>query len=165
MVSLRQFNLSDIPFLVKYLNNTLVTQYITDAIPKPYTQDDAKWWVSQCQEDNLFKAIEFKGKFVGCISAQLGKFEYYQSAELGYWLGEEHWNKGIATTAVELFSQTLFEQHALVRLFVSVVSTNTASIRVLEKNNFVLEGKLSKASYKNGQYFDELLFAKVIEEK
>lgn len=161
MISLRHFTESDIPLLMSYLNNATVTQYITDAIPKPYTEADAKWWVNHCKGSSLIQVIEFNGTFVGCISASRGDFEYQCSAELGYWLGEDYWNKGIATEAVKLFVDILFKHHALVRLFVSVVSINHASIRVLEKNNFVLEGQLSKASCKNNQYFDEMLFAKV----
>ena len=158
---LRDFNQTDIPLLLNYLNNSKVTQYITASIPQPYTNDDALWWINEGSQSEFIKAIEVNGVFVGCISATIGNFEYNRSAELGYWLGEDHWGQGIATKAVKVFSQELFKNTQLMRLFVSVVNENKASIRVLEKNNFVYEGLLRNASYKNGQFFDECVLSKI----
>jgi len=161
MITLRAFNASDAELLIHYLNEPKVSQYITAAIAQPYTQEDALWWVNTGSCFEYIKAIEYNGIFVGCISATLGEFEYNRSAELGYWLGYDYWNKGIATQAVTLFSQVLFQQTKVTKLFVSVVSQNIASIRVLAKNGFTQEGLLKQASYKNGVYFDECLMAKL----
>jgi len=158
---LRDFTQTDIPLLLVYLNNTKVTQFISASIPQPYTNDDALWWINEGSQSEFIKAIEVNGVFVGCISATIGDFEYNRSAELGYWLGEEHWGQGIATNAVKVFSKDLFENTQLTRLFVSVVNENKASIRVLEKNNFEHEGLLRNASYKNGQFFDECVLSKI----
>jgi len=167
MISLRQFQTSDAELLVTYLNTAEVTQYITGAIPSPYTTDDALWWIEHANQTVHIKAIEYQGKFVGCISATVGQFEYAYSAELGYWIGKDFWDLGITTEAVKQFSESLFCTNKLSRLFVSVVAQNKASIRVLEKNGFSLEGVLKNASCKveatSGikQYFDEYLLAKV----
>jgi len=161
MITLRQFKATDSDLLLKYLNDAEVTQYITNAIPQPYDVEDAKWWIEHSRNNEYIKAIEYQGEFVGCISATLGDFEYNRSAELGYWLGKAFWNQGIATQAVELFGDTLFNNTNLVRLFVSVVSDNKASIRVLEKNGYLFEGTLKRASFKNGRFYDEVLFAKI----
>jgi RimJ/RimL family protein N-acetyltransferase len=168
MISLRQFQTSDAELLVSYLNTPEVTQYITASIPTPYTNTDALWWIEHARQtpyqahSNLIKAIEYKGNFVGCISATVGHFEYANSAELGYWIGKAFWNLGITTEAVKQFAELLFSTNKLNRLFVSVVAKNIASIRVLEKNGFVYEGTLKHASHKNGQYFDECLMAKLL---
>jgi RimJ/RimL family protein N-acetyltransferase len=161
MITLRDFEAADNALLLDFLNDELVTQYITAAIPQPYTQEDAQWWLHTGSKAGNIKAIEFNGDFVGCISATVGDFEYNRSAELGYWLGREFWNLGIATQAVGLFSEALFKKTPLVRLFVSVVADNKASIRVLEKNGFNHDALLEKASYKNGQFFNECLLSKV----
>lgn len=161
MITLRAFKNSDVDLLMGYLNEAKVSQYITGAIAQPYTREDALWWVNSGSRSDFIKAIEYNGTFVGCISATFGDFEYSRSAELGYWLGSDYWNQGIATQVVKEFSQSLFEQTHLNRLFVSVVAQNTASIRVLEKNGFSQEGLFKKASYKNGVYFDECLMAKL----
>jgi len=161
MINLRYFKDEDTELLLKYLNNNAVTQYITSAIAKPYTLVDALWWINAGSKTQYIKAIEHNGILVGCISATVGNFEYDRSAELGYWIGQEHWGQGIATAAVKAFSEFLFNETELVRLFVSVVSENSASIKVLEKNGFTHEGLLKKASFKNGKFYDESLLSKV----
>jgi ribosomal-protein-alanine N-acetyltransferase len=161
MITLRKFVASDIDLLVSFLNNPEVTQYITGAIPQPYTKNDAHWWIENSAKSDYIKAIECKGAFVGCISATIGDFEYNRSAELGYWVARDLWNTGIATAAVKEFSNILFETTHIVRLFVSVVSSNGASIRVLEKNGYKLDGILNHASCKDGQYFNEHLLSKI----
>lgn len=161
MITLRDFTSSDKTLLVEYLNNKLVTRYITAAIPQPYTFEDAQWWLTTgCLEGHV-KAIEYNGVFVGCISAKVGDFEYSRSAELGYWIAEKYWNNGIATKAISLFTQRLFSTTDLVRLFVSVVSVNKSSIQALKKNDFTHEGLLQKASYKDGEFFDECILSKL----
>jgi RimJ/RimL family protein N-acetyltransferase len=161
MIKLRQFKRSDTDLLVSYLNNPSVTQFVTSAIPQPYTLEDAIWWVENTAESEYINAIEFNGNLVGCISATQGEFEYSRSAELGYWVGEPHWNQGIATQAVREFTQYLFEALDFTRLFVSVVAQNKASICVLEKNGYTLDGVMKRASCKNGQFFDEHLLSKL----
>jgi len=155
MVKMRNFKDSDTDLLVSYLNVSDVTKYITDAIPNPYTIGDAHYWINEFRDSEYVKAIELNGEFVGCISAKIGSFEYNCGAELGYWVARDFWNKGIATEAVRVFTALLFQRTSLVRLFVSVVSSNGASIRVLEKNGYELEGTLKKVSCKNGIYYDE----------
>jgi RimJ/RimL family protein N-acetyltransferase len=160
-ITLRDFNASDTSLLSSYLNDSEVTKYITAEIPQPYKKSDANWWVNIGSKSEYIKAIEVNGVFVGCISATIGKFEYSHSAELGYWIGRKYWSQGIATEAVKKISAIIFNTSNIIRLFVSVVSLNKASIRVLEKNNFIHEGLLKKASCKHGLYFDERLLSKI----
>jgi len=161
MIKLRDFRTSDAKLLLVYLNDEKVTEYITDAIPQPYTPNDAQWWLNVGSAAEHVKAIEFDGVLVGCISVNVGSFEYARNAELGYWLGREYWNRGIATAAVKEFTQFIFETTNIVRLFVSVVADNGASIKVLEKNGYRHDGLLKQASFKNRQYFNELLMSKI----
>jgi len=98
---------------------------------------------------------------VGCISANVGEFEYSRSAELGYWVAREYWNKGIASEAIKLFTDSIFSSTDITRLFVSVVAENAASLRVLEKNAYTNEGTHRQASFKNGRHFDEHCLAKL----
>ena len=90
MITLRDFENVDSALLLVYLNDKEVTRYITDAIPKPYTEKDVQWWLSAGCKADYSKAIEFNGIFVGCISATKGSVEYSRSAELGYWIGCEY---------------------------------------------------------------------------
>jgi len=161
MIKLRPFNTTDSDLLVSYLNDNTVTQYITAAIAQPYSSDDALWWINVGSQSEYIKAIELDGTLIGCISANFGDFEYSCSAELGYWLGSNYWNRGIATQVVKTFTQSLFDNTDVARLFVSVVSDNKPSIRVLEKNGFTRDGLLKKASFKKGHFFDEYLLSKL----
>jgi len=161
MIKLRAFKASDTDLLVSYLNSPKVTRYITSAIAQPYTEGDAQWWVEEGSGIAHAKAIEFNGTLVGCISANVGEFEYSRSAELGYWVAREYWNKGIASEAIKLFTDSIFSSTDITRLFVSVVAENAASLRVLEKNAYTNEGTHRQASFKNGRYFDEHCLAKL----
>jgi len=165
MINFRPFEAADCTQLLAHLNDERVTRYITASIPQPYQPADAQWWVDVGSQLHHIKAIEFDGIFVGCISANVGNFEYNRSAELGYWLAPQYWNRGIATQAVNEFSQLLFTTTNIVRLFVSVVAENVASIRVLENNGFSHEGLLRNASYKNGQFFDEVILSRISQHK
>lgn len=162
MISLREFKDADAPLLVEYLNHPQVTHYITAAIPTPYTLDDAHWWIKHSKQSTLIKAITYQGQFIGCISATPGQFEYSHSAEIGYWLGNAYWQQGLATQALAMFVEKLQKDGELKRVFVSVVTDNNRSISVLKKNEFELEGTLKQASCKNGVFFDEHIYAKLI---
>ncbi|WP_435276252.1 GNAT family N-acetyltransferase [Psychrobium sp. nBUS_13] len=130
MITLREFTVDDAPHIVNYLNDSEVTQYITATIAHPYTSSDAQSWIEFSDNNPLIRAIECNGAFVGCISATAGRFEYSHSAELGYWLGREYWEQGIGTQAVQLFIDYLKSVTSLSRVYVSVVTRNTRSIRV-----------------------------------
>lgn len=160
-ITLRHFKTLDSQLLIEYLNDDKVTKYITNAISKPYSEVDALWWINEGSTINHAMAIEYNGHFIGCISANMGIFEYSHSAEIGYWLGQKFWNRGITTEAVKKYCELLYSTTDLTRLYISVVSENVASLRVLEKNGFSQEGYLKQASFKNGVYFDEILLSKI----
>lgn len=162
MLQLRDFYADDAPFLVQYLNDEQVTRFITAAIPKPYTLSDAKWWIEHSEGNPLIQAVCLDGQLIGCISAQPGQFEYQRSAELGYWLASPMWRQGYGSQAVALFVEQLKHTQRFKRLFVSVVTANLASIGVLQNNDFELEGTLKQVSCKDGHYFDEHIYAKLL---
>lgn len=86
-----------------------------------------------------------------------------RSAEIGYWLGEPFWGRGIATAAVIAVTGYAFTRHDLVRLHAGVFEWNPASARVLEKAGYSLEGRLRKSVTKNGETIDQLLYATIRE--
>jgi len=83
------------------------------------------------------------------------------TAEMGYWLAEPFWNKGIMSEVVSRFTDFVFEKFELNRLFAEPYIHNTASARVLEKAGFVLEGKLQSSVFKDGKVLDQFLYAKI----
>lgn len=148
--------------LVQYLNNDHVVKYLSSKIPQPYTKEDAKWWITTGSKENaIVKAIEFNGVFCGVIGVYTQSFEYQHSVEIGYWIAQAFWGKGIASEAVIKFTDFVLSQSHITRCYAPVFAENKASMRVLEKAGYELEGILKNAICKNHQYFDEYRFAKI----
>jgi RimJ/RimL family protein N-acetyltransferase len=95
--------------------------------------------------------IEIDGGAVGGIGIQIGEDVFRHTAEVGYWLGQEFWGRGVMTEAVSVFTPYCFEEFSLYRIFAKAFSNNPASARVLEKAGFVLEGRLRKHVVKDGK--------------
>jgi len=161
MIELRDFHLDDAESLAKNANNTKVARYLRELFPSPYTIEDAKWWVGEgCKlGDSRNLAIDFEGQCIGGAGLQFQHSENRYSCELGYWLGEPHWGKGIATSVVAKLRVLAFSEYEIVRLYGPVAGGNDASMCVLEKNGFVLEGVLKKHLYLRGTFYDEHIYA------
>ncbi|MDC8831660.1 GNAT family N-acetyltransferase [Alteromonas gilva] len=161
MIALRDFTQNDMGNLVTILNDAAVTQFLSPKIPFPYTTEDALWWVEEGSRGDLTKAISVDGQLVGCIGVTRGDYEYQKSGEIGSWIAREYWRKGIAGSAIQQITDVVFSGTDIVRLFATVFSGNIASMRLLLKSGFTQEAVLQKAIFKNGQYFDSHIFAKL----
>ena len=161
MVLIRSVEEKDVESLALLLNSESVSRYLTSKIPYPYTLDDAKWFVSTGSKDGINKAIEFQGEFVGMVGVSPGEFENDRSAEIGYWVGEPYWGKGIATNALGKMTEFIFKSTEIVRLFAPVFSPNDASKRVLDKCGYYQESIQKMALHKNGAQFDAYIYAKL----
>ncbi len=159
MVTLRTLIQIDSDSLIQHLNNPKVTQYLTSRIPQPYSASDAEWWINTGSKLGITKVIDVNEEFVGIIGANPGEHENCRSAELGYWLGERHWGKGICTKAIALMTDHVFASADITRLHARVFGPNHASMRALEKCGYVQEGLFKKAIFKNGQYYDDHVYA------
>lgn len=162
-VVIRELMDSDLPKLAEYGNNPKVAINLRDSFPHPYSFEDAvkfKEMVDSMNPKVIF-AIEYKGEYAGNICLIPCSDVYRKSAEIGYFLGEPFWNKGIMTQAVNLISKWGFENLGVVRIHTGVFEFNKASQRVLEKCGFVLEGTFLKAVIKNNQLYNEIRFAKI----
>ena len=103
--------------------------------------------------------IKDRGEAAGSIGFVVQPDVHRLSAEIGYWLGEAYWGRGIATEALRAVTAFAFEAHGLVRLFAGVFAWNTASMRVLEKAGYVREGVLTQSAIKDGRVIDQVLYA------
>ena len=160
---LRKWNEADLNSLVKYANNSNIARWLTNGFPHPYTQEDGKAYLSMIANDNPAKvfAIEVNGEAVGSIGIFPQSDIHEKNAEIGYWLAEAYWGQGIMTRAIQEITAYGFQTFDIVRVFARPFSTNLKSQRVLEKAGFTLEAKLKKALFKNGEYMDELIYAKL----
>lgn len=106
-------------------------------------------------------AIDFCGEAIGEIGFVVQLDVHRFGAEIGFWLSEEHWGKGVMTAALSYVSQYAFDEMELVRIYADVQARNEGSRRVLEKCGFELEGVMKKHVYKDGQFIDQLVLALV----
>ena len=157
MIKLRELKTSDKSVIAKLLNNKKVWDNLTNRIPYPYTERDAEIFLKFIKRDNYHKAfaIEYNKDFCGIIGLIKQQDVHEKSAELGYWIGEPFWNKGITTKAVKLITDYGFKNLDIVRIYSSVFEYNTASMKVLEKNGYLKEGILKKSIFKNNKFWDE----------
>lgn len=159
-VRLRPLRYADRERLTRLANNIKIWNNLRDMFPHPYTLEDADKFIDSVkpQEPQVTFAIEYAFSFAGVIGLVLQPDVYRKSAEIGYWLGEPFWGKGITTTAVKLATQYAFDTLNLNRLYAGVFEGNEASKRVLEKCGYQLEGISKKAVFKKNKLIDEYRF-------
>ena len=165
-VILREFEETDIPKIVLYANNKKVSNNLRDAFPNPYTLDDAKRFFDMISKQNpkTFFAIEYKGNYAGNIGLSVESDVYKKRAEIGYFIGEPLWNRGIATKAITMMTAFGFATLDIVRIHTGVFGYNIASQKVLEKCGFEKEAVFKKAIYKNGALCNEIRYAIIKDE-
>jgi [ribosomal protein S5]-alanine N-acetyltransferase len=163
-IKLRKFKESDGARLVELANNENIARNLRDGFPHPYTINHARDFIERCislHPPTVF-AIEYQGEYVGNIGLVKGNDVYRKSAEVGYFIGEQYWNKGITTTALNLICEYGFTSLDVVRIHAGVYEHNVASQKVLEKCGFLKEGVFQKAVFKQEKYWNEVRYAKLI---
>ena len=157
-----------IPSVAEHANNPKIAANLRDIFPWPYSDKDAALFVRDCMARDgqgvLFRAILVDGDCVGSISVVQGTDVYRRSGELGYWLAEPFWGKGIMTRAVREICREAFKALSIVRIYAAPYAYNTGSRRVLEKAGFTLEGTLRQSVYKRGELFDSCIYSLLKEE-
>ena len=161
--TLRPWRAGDEPSLERHANNRNVSRNLRDVFPYPYTSADARDWLALTVTRTPVQdfAIVVDGVAVGGISVTPNDGERRQSAEVGYWLGEPFWGRGIASEALRAITEYAFSTFDVCRLEAGVYGWNPASARVLEKAGYTLEGRARQAVIKDGQLTDRLLYGLV----
>jgi [ribosomal protein S5]-alanine N-acetyltransferase len=160
---IRSWRRGDEPSLARHADSERLWRNVRDQFPHPYTLADAEAWVARASvaEPETQFAIEVDGEAAGGIGLFLQEDVARYSAELGYWLGEAHWGRGIMTAAVREFTEHAFRTFDLCRIYAIVFEWNPASRRVLEKAGYRLEGQMRRAAVKEGRVLDQFLYATV----
>jgi len=163
---IRDWRHGDEDGLVRHANNPKIWRNVRDRFPYPYTLDDATWWINHANSEVPMTsfAIVVDGEAAGGIGFMMQEDIFRRSVEIGYWLGEAFWGRGIVTNAVRAMSEYIFANFDICRIYAGVFEWNLASMRVLEKAGFALEGRMRKAATKDGQTIDEFIYALVREE-
>lgn len=163
--TIRDWRMDDAESLAKHANNRRVWLTLRDRFPHPYTINDATNFLKRATtegESEKFYCIEISDSAAGGIGFKPGEDVHRHTAEIGYWLGEEFWGKGIMSEVVPAFVNYCFEKFSLNRIAAQTYSNNPPSARVLEKSGFVLEGRLRNNVVKDGQILDSLVYAVTI---
>jgi len=162
---LRPFREGDQLSIVRYANSRRIWINLRDRFPHPYTLADADAWIRDVapQDPPTQCGVEVGGDVVGSIGLTLQEDVHRRSAEIGYWLGEPFWGLGIMSEVVPAFTAYGFATFDVCRIFATVFEWNPASVRILEKAGYILEGRLRKSVTKDGRMIDQLLYARVRE--
>jgi ribosomal-protein-alanine N-acetyltransferase len=160
---IRDWVKADAPALARYANNRSIAIWLRDRFPCPYSLHDAEGFLATVlqQDPRVTFAIATEREAVGGIGLEFGMDVHRFAAELGYWLGEPFWHKGVMTEAVTRFTAWAFAHLAVYRVYATVFAGNAASVRVLEKAGFVCEGCLRASVFKNGRFLDQFVYAKI----
>ncbi len=158
---IRPFESRDIDSIVKYADNPRIAMQLEDRFPSPYQREDAERWLRHLAEQDPLThfAIAAPSETIGGIGLNLRDDVYFRTAEIGYWLGEPFWSRGLVTRAVKALSRWAFQNFDLARLQARVFESNPASCRVLEKAGFTCEGRLEKSVTKQGKTMDQHIYA------
>lgn len=157
MFELKKWKIDDADGLV-VLCNLIDKKFLSNGIPTPYKKIDADSWLKNVVETDgktgLFRAIFIEEKIVGSISLETKNDVYKKTAEIGYMILNEYSGKGIISSAVKKICEIGFNSLDIIRIEAKVVDKNIASRKVLEKNNFVLEGILKNSVWKNNEIYN-----------
>ena len=164
-LQLRPWQVGDEPSLMKHGDNYHIWLNVRDRFPHPYTIQDAQLWVQVADKDPtaLNLAIVLNEEVVGAVGVVFKDDVYHRTAEIGYWLGEEYWNRGLATKVVRALSDYVFATTNICRMYAGIFDYNTPSGRVLEKAGYHYEARLRNCVTKEGRTVDELIYARIKE--
>jgi [ribosomal protein S5]-alanine N-acetyltransferase len=161
-IILRPWELRDAPDLAVIADNKKIADNIRDGLPSPYTIKDAYEWLNLILPENIparFFAIICEGKIVGSLGLVTKTNIYRKNIEIGFFLAEEWWGKGIVTRAIRCATSYAFREFDIVRVYAEVFSDNSGSRRALEKAGFIHEATLKKNIVKNEIIKDSCIYS------
>lgn len=160
---IKKWELSDAKDLAAALSNTKVQDNLRDGLPYPYTEQDGLEYISGMlaadKSETFAFAVTTESKVIGSIGIFRQKNIHRQTAELGYFIAEGYWGKGIMTEAVKQSCKYVFDNSDIIRIYAEPFAYNAASCRVLEKAGFQYEGTLRNNAVKNGKVIDMKMYS------
>jgi ribosomal-protein-alanine N-acetyltransferase len=160
--TLRPWRHTDLDKLVLYANNPGITENLSNSFPYPYTRENGEKFINMVLnigEPQRIFAIALNDEIIGSIGLHPQADIMIRNMELGYWVAEPFWGRGIVTAAISQMVDYCFSTFEVTRIFARVFGSNIGSQRALEKAGFVLEARFSGTIFKNGRVEDELIYA------
>ena len=134
-----------------------------DGLPYPYTEQDGIDYITEMlsadKNETFAFAVTVEGKAIGSVGIFRQGNIHRQTAELGYYIAEEYWGKGIMTEAVKQACRYVFDNSDIIRIYTEPFAYNASSCRVLEKAGFKFEGTLRSSAIKKGKIIDMKMYS------
>jgi RimJ/RimL family protein N-acetyltransferase len=160
---LRPWRLADAESLAANADNRNVWTNLRSRFPRPYTATVARTWIARCtsgHERGLQVAIEVDALAVGGISVDVVTANAPRIGEIGYWLGEAYWGRGISGEAVRLILAVAYERLSLDRLRAVVRETNAASLRILDRSGFSVQSRMRRSDRRPHSAVVEMVYTR-----
>jgi len=164
---IREWTIEDAAGLAEILNNRNILNNLRDGLPYPYTEKDAQEYITSMLAADKTKTFAFAVTVDDKVVGSIGVFRcdniHFRAAEMGYYIGEPYWGRGLGTSAVTQVCKYIFDKTDIIRIFAEPFAYNTASCRVLEKAGFQFEGLLRSNAVKNGKVLDMRMYSLIKE--
>lgn len=166
-IILRPWSIQDAEQLALIADNKNIADNLRDGFPNPYSVKDAREWLNLIVPENFpprFFAICVCKQLVGSIGIVAKTDIYRKNFEIGYFLSEEFWGRGIMTKAIKAATSYAFKEFDVVRVYAEPFADNPGSRKALEKSGFILEAALKRNVIKNGIIKDSCIYSVLREE-
>ncbi len=163
---IRNFLYGDASGLARNGDNPNISINQRECFPSPYTIEMARNWIQYVRDNEATSrfVIATEKEAIGEIGVVVQPDVHRYSAEIGFWIGEAYWGQGLMTEAVNWMLDYCYKEMGLKRIFADVVEYNIASQKVLQKCGFELEGVFRKNIFKNEEFHDQFVYARLNEE-
>lgn len=160
---IEKWELSYAKQLAESFSDKKIHDNLRDGLPFPYTEADGLDFISAMlaadKNDTFAFAITLDGAVIGSVTAYRQSNVHRRTAELGYYIAEKYWGRGIMTEAVKQMRRYIFDNSDILRIYAEPFAFNAASCRVLEKAGFKYEGTLRQNAVKNGKVLDMKMYS------
>ncbi len=159
----RQYSLDYADTLAQIRNNPGVLDNGYDKTPDPFTKQDAIDFIKIQLGNNPPRRflIFHNDELAGEIGITLQDDVHRLCAEIGYFIAEPFWGKGLATAAIKKMTAYAFSTFEIVRISAGVFEFNKASMKALEKNGYYLECIRKNSVIKKGKIMADYIWVKL----
>jgi RimJ/RimL family protein N-acetyltransferase len=158
--SMRAWHLDDVQNLAALGSDERIAAWMSDTWPTPYTEQDARWWVTEGQfsTGNVW-ALCLDDQPQGGVGMHPQQGFQRCNVEVGWWLNPACWGRGVVPCAARWVVEQAFTDPEVTRVFAPIHAGNTRSMRVAEKLGMRLESVQPRSAFKRGSVIDRHLFA------
>jgi len=158
---LRQLRATDAPSLARHADDRAVWRNLFEGFPSPYTLADAEFWCSRRDASSGHVwGITVDDAVIGCIGLRTDAGWLRCNAEIGYWIGQPFWGRGITGEALRRVTAWAWaEMPELTRIYAPIFGWNEGSQAVARHAGYLKEAELPQSAIKDGRVIDRVQWA------